>query len=518
MLKLSDLALRPDMHLGPMLVSPSRRLVEGPGGQEHLEPLIMQVFLLLLDARGKVVTRNELFDQCWGGVIVGDDSLNRAIAKVRRTGAHVAPGLFEIETIPRTGYRLTGEITRPGLALPTEGKDAGPPGLMSRRVLVAGGAGAAVAALGLWASLDPRNDPRAAALVEEADRILRYGFSERGLSAVSLLEQAVSIDSDTPAALGLLAYGRALETTTGRPAAPSRPGEADGVPVERAINAALEADPNDPHARLALLLFQRGGFDWAATEEALQQILSGAPRNTLAMGWLIALYQAAGRNRLSWDLNERVIAIDPISPSPQWRRALKHWIFGRTADADRVIERLTRIWPGHPLVWNARFLILAFTGRPHAALDMIDDSATRPSTITPARMAQWRPTLAALESPSAAAIAAARDANLAAARQSPGQAAYAIMALAGIGEIDSAHEVAEGFLLSRGKIVTRLPNDPQNMLVNNPGWRSTQWLSTPPMAGFRADRRFARLCDGIGLTAYWHTRGIQPDYPNLRAA
>ena len=30
MLKLSDLTLRPDLQLGPMLVSPPRRLVEGP--------------------------------------------------------------------------------------------------------------------------------------------------------------------------------------------------------------------------------------------------------------------------------------------------------------------------------------------------------------------------------------------------------------------------------------------------------------------------------------------------------
>ena len=84
MLKLSDLALRPDFQVGPMLVSPPRRLVEGPGGFVHVEPLIMQVFLLLLDSGGKVVTRNELFDQCWGGVYVGDDSLNRAIARVRK--------------------------------------------------------------------------------------------------------------------------------------------------------------------------------------------------------------------------------------------------------------------------------------------------------------------------------------------------------------------------------------------------------------------------------------------------
>ena len=30
--KLSELALRPDLQIGPLLVSPSRRLVEGPGG------------------------------------------------------------------------------------------------------------------------------------------------------------------------------------------------------------------------------------------------------------------------------------------------------------------------------------------------------------------------------------------------------------------------------------------------------------------------------------------------------
>src|SRR5215204_5641361 len=142
MLKLSDLALRPDFQVGPMLVSPARRLVEGPGGYVHLEPLIMQVFLLLLDAGGKVVTRNELFEQCWGGVYVGDDSLNSAVAQVRRAGAHVASGLFEVETIPRTGYRLTGEMARapdkPGADAPGETV----PKAVSRRVLIGGGVGA----------------------------------------------------------------------------------------------------------------------------------------------------------------------------------------------------------------------------------------------------------------------------------------------------------------------------------------------------------------------------------------
>ena len=110
MLKLSDLADKPDFTAGPLRISPARRLVEGPSGTASVEPIVMKVFLLLIDAAGSVVTRDELFANAWGGVFVGDDSLNRAIARVRKIAADSAPDLFEIETIPRTGYRLRGRI------------------------------------------------------------------------------------------------------------------------------------------------------------------------------------------------------------------------------------------------------------------------------------------------------------------------------------------------------------------------------------------------------------------------
>ena len=66
----------------------------------------MQVFLLLTDAEGEVVTRKRIFDEIWGGADVGDYSLNRTITMIRRIAAETAPGAFEIENIPRTGYRL----------------------------------------------------------------------------------------------------------------------------------------------------------------------------------------------------------------------------------------------------------------------------------------------------------------------------------------------------------------------------------------------------------------------------
>jgi len=107
---LRDLSSRSDFEVGPLSISPSRRMLEGPLGARSLQPLIMQVFLRLLDADGQVVTRDELFEQCWGRGIVGDDSLNRTIANVRRVVTELAPGLFEIETIPRTGYRISKSV------------------------------------------------------------------------------------------------------------------------------------------------------------------------------------------------------------------------------------------------------------------------------------------------------------------------------------------------------------------------------------------------------------------------
>jgi DNA-binding winged helix-turn-helix (wHTH) protein len=105
-LKLADLAMREDFSLGSLWVSPAQRLVRGPDGEVHVEPLTMQVFLVLADAKGQVVTRNFLYDECWGGVNVGDYSLNRVITMVRRIASAVGPGAFTIESIPRTGYRL----------------------------------------------------------------------------------------------------------------------------------------------------------------------------------------------------------------------------------------------------------------------------------------------------------------------------------------------------------------------------------------------------------------------------
>jgi DNA-binding winged helix-turn-helix (wHTH) protein len=116
-------------------------MVQGPAGSSHVEPIVMKVLLLLLDAAGDVLTRDELFGNAWGDVFVGDDSLNRAIGQVRKIAHEAAPGLFEIEAIPRTGYRLTGKLVED--LRETAPDSASLDKKMPRRLLLASGAAAA---------------------------------------------------------------------------------------------------------------------------------------------------------------------------------------------------------------------------------------------------------------------------------------------------------------------------------------------------------------------------------------
>lgn len=495
MLKLSDLASRPDFRLGPLSISPARRRVEGPAGTVHVEPLIMQVLLLLLDARGQVVTRQLLFDQVWGGVMVGDDSLNRAIARVRRIAAGTAPGLFEIETIPRTGYRLTGELLSSDQIAGEAQAREGP----SRRTMVMGGAAVALAGgLGLW-FLDSRKDRQFSALMDRGEQALLS--ADPAIDAGQYFERAIALRPDDASAQGLLAYSHAYKAEFS---------SGDDVSAalreaERAAGIALALDRNEPNARLAGIVLKRSTLDFATNEDQLREILAIAPRNIFAMRHLWALLQCVGRSRDSLAVIERAIALEPLAAISHYPLAQLLWILGRNAEADRVIDRAMHFWPSHRFVRFARFTIFAYTGRPRAALAMLESKEPAPPIYSPEAIALWRVSLAALDQRTPASIAAARSANLEAAKRDPRLSNQAILVLGALGVTDAAFEIANALFVVPGSRHSGMPD-------RGTAWRFAPWLFTPPTAALRADPRFAPLCDAVGLTDYWAKRGVRPDY------
>ena len=505
MLKLKDLATRPDFELGPLSVSPSRRRIAGPAGEVHVEPLIMQVFLLLIDAAGNVVTRDELFDRVWGGVIVGDDSLNRAIAKVRRIATKTAPGSFEIETIPRTGYRLTGALVESAptvaTAAGTEESRAG----VSRRLVIGGAAAtAAVAAAGgTWWMAVGRRDERFQTLMEQGEAALRL---EQPIAPV-YFRQAVQRSPDDARAWGLLSYSLVHPTDrTGRQIPPERLREA-----EQAARRALAIDSEQVDALLTNTVLQNEMLDWYSREQRYLELLELAPDNPRVMRSLGVMLHGVGRCRDALALTERALAIAPLSPDLQLRRALRLWVVGRPGEADQVIDGALQMWPTHRFIRNGRLMIYAFTGRPRAALALVEEEEQNPTLLSTSAASVLRTALRAMETRAPPDIAKATDVAVEVSRHAPAVAAYAILFLSELGRLDEAFAIARGFLLGQGSVIVRPTDAAEPLRGDPPNWRNTFGLFTPPTAAMRNDRRFWPMADGLGFITYWKRRGIGPD-------
>ncbi|MGK6320400.1 winged helix-turn-helix domain-containing protein [Sphingomonas sp. DT-204] len=100
-----NLAREPEFTLGGAEVRPSTREIVLDGTREMVEPRVMQVLVALARRRGEVVSRDELIHLCWEGRVVGEDAINRCLAKVRRLTERMRG--ITLETVPRVGYRLS---------------------------------------------------------------------------------------------------------------------------------------------------------------------------------------------------------------------------------------------------------------------------------------------------------------------------------------------------------------------------------------------------------------------------
>ncbi len=171
-----DLAQEPDFALGQLTVRPSSREVAQGAEREVLEPRVMQVLVLLARHRGQVISRDQLIEACWAGRVVGEDAINRCIARVRRVAE--TRGGFSVETIARVGFRLTEEKSAAELApsLPAPASGGGKwKWIAGAVVAVLGVAGAIYFGIAQKRSHDPAQEFVALAQISELVQQDRYG-------------------------------------------------------------------------------------------------------------------------------------------------------------------------------------------------------------------------------------------------------------------------------------------------------------------------------------------------------
>ncbi|MUK93688.1 transcriptional regulator [Aliivibrio fischeri] len=87
----------------------SRTLTNQFGHKVMLRPLPYEVFRLLLDQQGKSVSRDQLFNVCWEGMVVTDQALTNVISNLRRNLVQLKAENVTIKTVSKIGYLLAIE-------------------------------------------------------------------------------------------------------------------------------------------------------------------------------------------------------------------------------------------------------------------------------------------------------------------------------------------------------------------------------------------------------------------------
>ena len=104
--------LWPAIRVGEWLVDASRN--EFCRGDEvvRVEPKVAELLMQLASRPGEVLSRGELLEAVWPGVVVGDDALTQAVNKLRRALGDDVQHPRYVETISKRGYRLVAVVER----------------------------------------------------------------------------------------------------------------------------------------------------------------------------------------------------------------------------------------------------------------------------------------------------------------------------------------------------------------------------------------------------------------------
>ncbi len=95
---------------GDVRVDRQRYRMERGGRAVSLEPRAFDLLVLLVESRGRVLTKKEILDRLWTDTAVTDNALTRIVAQLRKALGDDARESKYIETVPTRGYRWPADV------------------------------------------------------------------------------------------------------------------------------------------------------------------------------------------------------------------------------------------------------------------------------------------------------------------------------------------------------------------------------------------------------------------------
>lgn len=107
---MTDTRLVHAYEFGPFRMDVPNRLLMHAGASVALKPKVIDTLLVLLENRGRVMTKEALMQALWPDRFVEEANLTQNIYALRGALRQREAGAAYVETIPRRGYRFVGEV------------------------------------------------------------------------------------------------------------------------------------------------------------------------------------------------------------------------------------------------------------------------------------------------------------------------------------------------------------------------------------------------------------------------
>ncbi|WP_152912491.1 alpha/beta fold hydrolase [Candidatus Rhodobacter oscarellae] len=92
------------------LIDPERHLFRCDGRPVHLEPQVFDLLWILVDRKGRLVTKDELVETVWHGLSVSDATISARINAARKAVGDTGRAQAVIKTVHGRGFQLNVEV------------------------------------------------------------------------------------------------------------------------------------------------------------------------------------------------------------------------------------------------------------------------------------------------------------------------------------------------------------------------------------------------------------------------
>jgi TolB-like protein/DNA-binding winged helix-turn-helix (wHTH) protein/tetratricopeptide (TPR) repeat protein len=97
-------------HFGDFTLDVQEHTLKRAGQSVYLRPKSFATLAFLVEQRGRLVSKDELMDRIWQGVVVTDGTLTHSIEEIRRAIGDDPHHPQFVQTVPRIGYRFLADV------------------------------------------------------------------------------------------------------------------------------------------------------------------------------------------------------------------------------------------------------------------------------------------------------------------------------------------------------------------------------------------------------------------------